>query len=230
MYCTICSRPATTFTFIRENNIVISADEPVVQEDGSILVACAAALQKALDNAAEGTTTIKIAGDIVGDVIVKQSEGKNIVIDGCGYNYDGTVYVWGAARYQGAETLDIKNVNFKHAEGAIDFISSNTTASAERYAHNVTIEGCTFEGDEENAVAAKFRQSYNIVIKDSEVIAGHSLAQLTGCTGVAIEGATVKAGRGVSFGTSKNCTVSGSVFEAESYGLRADGTITDGHD
>ena len=213
----------TTFTFIRENNIVISADEPVVQEDGSILVACAAALQKALDNAAKGTTTIKIAGDIVGDVIVKQTEDKNIVIDGMEYNYDGTIYIWGNARYEGAETLDIKNVNFKHADGAIDFISSNTTASAERYAHNVTIEGCSFEGGA-NAVAAKFRQAYDIVIKNSKVIAGHSLAQLNGCAGVAIEGVDVKAGRGVSFGTSTGCTVSGSSFEAVSYGLRADGT------
>ena len=217
----------TTFTFIRENNIVISADEPVVQEDGSILVACAAALQKALDNAAEGTTTIKIAGDIVGNVIVKQTEGKNIVIDGKEYNYDGTIYIWGNARYEGAETLDIKNVNFKHAEGEIDFISSNSTTSAERYAHNVTIEGCTFEGGA-NAVAARFRQAYNIAFKDSEVIAGHSLAQLNGCSGVAIEGTTVKAGRGVSFGTSKDCTVSRSTFEADSYGLRADGTIKEG--
>ena len=116
-------------------------------------------------------------------------------------------------------------MNFKHAEGAIDFISSNSTASAERYAHNVTIEGCTFEGDVD-AVAARFRQAYNIAIKDSELIAGHSLAQLNGCAGVAIEGTTVKAGRGVSFGTSTDCTVSTSTFEADSYGLRADGSST----
>lgn len=209
------------------NGITFISEGLAVDAEGNMVAYSAAGLQQALDNAAEGTTTVSFGQNLAGDVIVKQSEGKNIVIDGCGYNYDGTVYVWGAARYQGAETLAIKNVNFKHAEGAIDFISSNTTASAERYAHNVTIEGCTFEGGVD-AVAAKFRQSYNIVIKDSEVIAGHSLAQLTGCTGVAIEGATVKAGRGVSFGTSKNCTVSGSTFDAESYGLRADGTITDG--
>jgi hypothetical protein len=118
-------------------------------------------------------------------------------------------------------------VNFKHAEGAIDFISSNSTASAERYAHNVTIEGCTFEGGA-NAVAARFRQAYNIAIKDSEVIAGHSLAQLNGCSGVAIEGTIVNAGRGVSFGTSTDCTVLASTFEADSYGLRADGKIKEG--
>ena len=193
--------------------------------DGNPVVTSIEGLQYALDNAAEGTTTIFFGKDLVGDVIVKQVEGKNIVIDGKEYNYDGTIYIWGNARSNGAETLDIKNVNFKHTDGAIDFISSNSTASAERYAHNVTIEGCTFEGDSD-AVAARFRQAFDITIKDSEVKSGHSLAQLNGCSGVAIEGTTVKAGRGVSFGTSTDCTVSASTFEADSYGLRADGSST----
>ena len=195
--------------------------------EGETVVTTIEGLQYALDNAAEGTTTIIIGKDLAGNVIVKQTEGKNIVIDGKEFNYDGTIYIWGNARSNGAETLDIKNLNFKHAEGAIDFISSNTTASAERYAHNVTIEGCTFEGGAD-AVAARFRQAFDITIKNSQVISGHSLAQLNGCAGVVIEGVDVKAGRGVSFGTSTNCTVSGSVFEAASYGLRADGTIKEG--
>ena len=195
--------------------------------EGETVVTTIEGLQYALDNAAEGTTTIIIGKDLAGNVIVKQTEGKNIVIDGKEFNYDGTIYIWGNARSNGAETLDIKNLNFKHAEGAIDFISSNTTVPAERYAHNVTIEGCTFEGGAD-AVAARFRQAFDITIKNSQVISGHSLAQLNGCAGVVIEGVDVKAGRGVSFGTSTNCTVSGSVFEAASYGLRADGTIKEG--
>ena len=205
------------------NGLTFISEGLAVDAEGNLYAYSAAGLQQALDNAAEGTTTVSFGQNLAGDAIVKQVEGKNFVIDGKGYNYDGTIYIWGNARYEGAETLAIKNVNFKHAEGAIDFISSNTTASAERYAHNVTIEGCTFEGGAD-AVAARFRQAFKIAIKDSEVIAGHSLAQLTGCTGVAIEGVDVKAGRGVSFGTSTNCTVSGSVFEAASYGLRADGS------
>ena len=207
------------------NGLTFISEGLAVDAEGNLYAYSAAGLQQALDNAAEGTTTVSFGQNLAGDVIVKQTEGKNIVIDGKEYNYDGTIYIWGNARYEGAETLAIKNVNFKHAEGAIDFISSNSTASAERYAHNVTIEGCTFEGGA-NAVAARFRQAYNIAFKDSEVIAGHSLAQLNGCSGVAIEGTTVKAGRGVSFGTSTGCTVSASTFEADSYGLRADGSST----
>ena len=205
------------------NGLTFISEGLAVDAEDNLYAFSAAGLQEALDAAAEGTTTVSFGQNLVGDVIVKQTEGKNIVIDGKEYNYDGTIYIWGNARSNGAETLDIKNVNFKHAEGSIDFISSNSTASAERYAHNVTIEGCTFEGGA-NAVAARFRQAFNIAIKDSEVIAGHSLAQLNGCSGVAIEGTTVKAGRGVSFGTSTDCTVFASTFEADSYGLRADGT------
>ena len=205
------------------NGLTFISEGLAVDAEDNLYAFSAAGLQEALDAAAEGTTTVSFGQYLVGDVIVKQTEGKNIVLDGCDYNYDGTIYIWGGARYDGAETLAIQNVNFKHAEGAIDFISSNTTVRAERYAHNVTIEGCTFEGGAE-AVAAKFRQAYNITIKNSQVIAGHSLAQLNGCAGVAIEGVDVKAGRGVSFGTSTSCRVSSSTFEAESYGLRADGT------
>ena len=209
------------------NGLTFISEGLAVDAEDNLYAFSAAGLQEALDAAAEGTTTVSFGQNLVGDVIVKQTEGKNIVIDGKEYNYDGTIYIWGNARYEGAETLDIKNVNFKHAEGAIDFISSNTTVPAERYAHNVTIEGCTFEGGAD-AVAAKFRQAFDITIKDSEVKSGHSLAQLNGCSGVAIEGTTVKAGRGVSFGTSTACRVSNSTFEAESYGLRADGTIKEG--
>ena len=207
------------------NGLTFISEGLAVDAEGNLYAYSAAGLQQALDNAAEGTTTVSFGQNLAGNVIVKQTEGKNIVIDGKEYNYDGTIYIWGNARYEGAETLAIKNVNFKHADGAIDFISSNSTASAERYAHNVTIEGCTFEGGAD-AVAARFRQAFDITIKDSEVKSGHSLAQLNGCSGVAIEGTTVKAGRGVSFGTSTDCTVSASTFEADSYGLRADGSST----
>ena len=205
------------------NGLTFISEGLAVDAEGNMYAFNAAGLQEALDAAVEGTNTIFFGQNLAGDAIVKQVEGKNFVIDGKGYNYDGTIYIWGNARYEGAETLDIKNVNFKHAEGAIDFISSNTTVSEERYAHNVTIEGCTFEGGAD-AVAARFRQAFDITIKNSQVIAGHSLAQLYGCNGVTIDGATVKAGRGVSFGTSTGCVVNNSAFDVDSYGLRADGT------
>ena len=92
-------------------------------------------------------------------------------------------------------------------------------------AHNITIEGCTFEGDGADVIVAKFRQGKNIAIKNCNAEVGHSLMQLYGCTNVTVEGVVVEAGRGISFGTSTNITVKNSYFGAESYGLRADATV-----
>ena len=188
-----------------------------------ILVDDAAGLQNALNNVLAGETEIRFAADIKGDVTVDQQEGKNVVINGDGKKYDGTILIDGNARSNGAETVAIKNINFETEAAELNFVEMNSTDGAVRYAHNVTIEGCTFKGGE-NVVGAKFRQCYNIVIKDSKVLAGHSLAQLYGCTGVTIDGVEVNAGRGVSFGTSTNCKVSDSKFVVESYGLRAEPT------
>ncbi|MBO7186578.1 MAG: hypothetical protein J6V59_06765, partial [Alistipes sp.] len=140
------------------------------------------------------------------------------------YEFAGTITIDGNSRYTD-ETVLIKNVNFVNDnDEEISFVEMNSTDGAVRYAHNVTIEACTFTGGK-NSVAAKFRQSHNITIKDCAVVSGHSLAQFYGCENILIEGTTVNADRGVSFGTSTICAVKGSTFTAKSYGLRADGTV-----
>ena len=184
-----------------------------------------ASLKYFLNNTVAGENVIELAANIEGNVRVDQKEDHNVVINGHDFNYCGTISIDGHARYEGVETVLIKNVNFVAAEDvAIDFIEQNSTESALRYAHNVTIEKCTFKGGK-NAVAARFRQCWNIKFIDCEVKAGHSLAQMTGCTNVAIEGTKVNALRGVSFGTSKKCSVKNSTFNVEKYGLRADGSV-----
>ena len=183
-----------------------------------------ASLQYFLNNTVVGENVIELAANIEGNVTVDQKEGHNVVINGHDFKYCGTISIDGNSRYT-AETVAIKNINFVAAEDvAIDFIEQNSADGAVRYAHNVTIEECTFKGGE-NAVAVKFRQSHNIIVKNCEVLAGHSLAQFYGCENVAIEGTTVNALRGVSFGTSQNCSVKNSTFTVEKYGLRADGTV-----
>ena len=178
-----------------------------------------------LKNTETGENTIELAANIEGNVRVDQKEGHNVVIVGHNYNYDGTISIDGHSRSAGLETVRIKDVNFVAADDkTIDFIEQDSTDGAIRYAHNVTIENCTFKGGE-NAVGMRFRQCFDIVIKDCEVKAGHSLAQMTGCATVAIEGTTVNSSRGVSFGTSTNCSVKNSTFNVESYGLRADGSV-----
>ena len=183
-----------------------------------------ASLQSWLNNTNAGDNVIYFADNIEGDVTVYQKEGHNVVIDGNYYEFAGTITIDGNSRYTD-ETVLIKNVNFVNDnDEEISFVEMNSTDGAVRYAHNVTIEACTFTGGE-NSVAAKFRQSHNITIKDCAVVSGHSLAQFYGCENILIEGTTVNADRGVSFGTSTICAVKGSTFTAKSYGLRADGTV-----
>ncbi len=192
----------------------------------------AAELQKALDNYENGQTII-LGADIKGNVTVNQVEGKDYVIDGNGYNYDGTIYVDGNARNNGAETVTIRNFNFATDSSDINFIEQNSTDSAVRYPHNVTIENCSFLATGENVAAVKIRQGYNITIKDcvadgvtrASTSGMHSLGQFYGCTGITIDGVEFNADRGVSFGTSLNVVVKNSTFVAKYYGLRADASV-----
>ena len=189
-------------------------------------------LQEALDNYVNGQT-IFLVGDIEGNVTVDQVEGKDYVIDGNGFNYDGTIYIDGNARYNGAETLTIRNINFATDKDKINFIEQNSTDGAVRYPHNVTVENCSFRATGVDVAALKIRQGYNITIKDcvadgvtrANTSGMHSLGQFYGCTGITIDGVNFNAGRGVSFGTSLNVVVKNSTFVAESYGLRADASV-----
>ena len=215
---TIVGNVLTTAT---EINVTIDDNFAGKYERNFVLVNTAKELQEALDAYKNGQT-ILFDANIEGNVTVDQVADKDYVIDGNNYEYTGTITIDGNARFDGAETVLIKNVNFVHTGDAeINFIEMNSTESAVRYAHNVTIEKCTFKGGD-NTTATKFRQCYNIKFVDCEVISGHSLAQLYGCTNVTIEGTTVKALRGVSFGTSTGCVVKNSAFDVEKYGLRVD--------
>ena len=213
----------------------IFTSEMNVEGDTGVItmkVATMAELQDAI-NKAKGNTVIEFEQDINAEatraadaeIIVPQKEGVNLTIDGCGFKFDGTFYIHGNARHNGKETLTFKNINFEHVTGAIDFISSNSTGSVERYAHNVTIEDCTFTGNEE-VVAMRWRQSYNIVVKNVEATNMHSLMQANGCTGIELENVVVEnSGRGVSLGTSTNVNIKGVEFAVETYGIRADGSV-----
>ena len=208
-------------------------------------------LQAAIDACSIGDNTVqllnKYAEPITEDVTIKQTEGVNITIDGelvAGgvsrkRKYSGTITIHGNARYEGAETLTIKNIDFITSEAGHYFIDSNSTGSVERYAHNVTISDCSFtavkgSAAEHTAVAVRIRQGYNITI-EAEGIARvtaqymHSLFQGYGCNGVTFNNVNVNYMKnGISVGTSENVvfnTVQINIrSDAAGYGIRADGT------
>ena len=182
-------------------------------------------LQDALNNTVEGDNTIVFGDDVVGDITASQVQGKNVIIDGNNKKFDGTILVVGNNGSTQTDTLVIKNINFSSEEDSIDFIQQNSQNAPGRYAHNITIENCTFNG-KANAVGMRFRQCYNITVKDCVMESGHSLAQFVSCTGIYVDGVEVKAGRGIALGTSKDCVVKNATIEADSYGLRAEPTST----
>ncbi len=197
-------------------------------------VATVAELQAAIDAAVAGDNVIKFEQDIdanstraAADIVVTQKEGINILIDGCGYKFDGTFYVHGQARHDKPETLTFNKINFAHADGAIDFISCNTTESAKRYAHNVFVTNCTFTGnDNGDVVGLRMRQCYNITISNSKFEKMHSLMWATGGNNFSVNNVeVVDCKNGISFGTTTGLNVANSTIEAAAYGIRVDGGV-----
>ena len=214
-------------------------DEPGYEVDGdtgelTMSVATAQELQEAI-YAATGNATIKFEQDIDANatrsaavtIIVPQKEGVNLTIDGCDFKFDGTFEIHGAARFNKPETLTFKNINFEHADGSIDFISGNSTESAKRYAHNVTIEDCTFTGNANgDVVGMRLRQSYNILVKNVEATNVHSLIWATGVTGLEFDGVKSEGKNGISTGTTAEFSVKNSdIVATDGYGVRADGSV-----
>ena len=184
-------------------------------------------LQAAINNFVNGQH-ILFANDIKGSVFVKQNVDKDYIIDGNGYKLEGNIEINGDGRQAGLDSVTIKNVKFTTTQDAITFIDSEKQKydGKYNYAHNIYVENCSFEGAGENVIGLKIRQAKNVVVKNCVANVGHSLAQLYGCNGVTVDGATVNAGRGISLGTSTNCVVKNSTFEVDSYGLRAEPTAT----
>ena len=187
-------------------------------------------LQTAIYKAADAKTSawFRIAADLQGNIIVPQVENAHFIIDGCGHKFDGSFDIYGNARSTGAETLKFVDINFEHFDGAIDFITCNTTESNKRYAHNVTVDNCTFTGNgkDGDVVGIRYRQCFNVTVTNTTGTALHSLMQATGTSGVTIDNVTLTdCGRGVSLGTSTDLNVSNVDFTVDSYGIRADGSV-----
>lgn len=200
--------------------------------DNYTSVATIAELQAALD-AATGNALIVVGADLVGDATAAQKENVNLTIDGAGYKFDGTLNIHGHNRHNGAETLTIKNVKFyTENTAAMDFIwSADSNNGTIRYAHNITLDGCSFEAPVgTDVVGMRFKQAYNLVVKNCVMNGGHSLVQNTSMTGQTFENLTVEAGRGINLQTSSlntkvvNCNIKAT--KADGYGIRVDAGAT----
>lgn len=209
--------------------------------EGGVSVATAQDLQTEIDNAQPGTTIIKFDGDITGEearsasnveIIINQKEGVNLIIDGCGYKFDGKFDIYGHARFEGKETLKFTNINFEHTDNSsVDFISCNTTDSEKRYAHNVIVENCTFVGNgsvdsETGVMGMRYRQCYYMEVKNSTFKNMYGIIWATGGEGITLDNVTsTDSKNGASFGTTTDLLVENSNIEANVYGIRVDASV-----
>ena len=216
--------------FVAEGYYSTEVEAGVFVVADAYTVANVAGLQAALDAKIED---IRFAGDLAGDVTVDQQEGVNYTIDGAGYKFDGTLYINGHNRVNGAETLTIKNVAFAtESTSAMDFVwNADSNSGTIRYAHNITFDGCSFTAPAgTDVVGIRMKQAYNIVVKDCVMNGGHSLAQFTSMTNVDFVNCTVEAGRGINLQTScldldvVNCNFTAT--KADGYGIRCDAGAT----
>ena len=198
----------------------------------SVLVKTADQLQAAVNNAVAGVNEIGLGADIEGDVTIRQKVGVNLVINGLDKKFDGTFFLEGGVQGQSPETLTFKNINFEHtSDTAKDFISCDDAKTiGKRYAHNVTVDDCTFTGNgNKNVVAVRYRQCFDMIVKNSTATGLHSFMWATGGNGLTIDNVTVENSlNGVHFGTSKNVVIRNSDLSVEVYGIRADGNYTAG--
>ena len=220
---------------------LVEVDEWIEQDvDGGAVegevsfVTSAAQIQEILDNATEDVT-ILFGTDITdGDVNILQKEGIDVTINGNGKKFTGVFNVNGDGRSAGKETLTFTGINFEASEAKTFIISPSKINNRYSYAHNITIEGCTFTGAYDQGVevgAASFTGAYNIVMKNCEAYKMHSLLQTQSVDNtVLVENVKVVASKnGVSFGNAAFPTLRNAEIEAEFYGVRADGNADRGN-
>ena len=199
----------------------------MAEQEGVTFVRSAAELQAAVDNAENGAV-IAFAADITGDVVVTQKAGTSITINGCDKKFNGVMTVFGNGNQAGEEALTIKDVAFVAAEGAESCIVSpdRVVNNKYSYAHNVTIEGCTFTDPDGAVNCAAVRTQdggdKNWTVKDCTVDnTMHSLLQVQNIEGkLTVTGCTVKSKNGANLNSTTNLEMTGCTFDVKGYAVR----------
>ena len=199
-----------------------------------VVVSTAKDLQLALDNAVVGNNTIFLGNDIVGDVMVHQKSGINIVVYGQGRTYEGTIRIHNGSNYNDG-TFKIEGVNFQTSTESLNFIMPNDfdvqNGVTRRYSNNITVENCTFtaEGAAVNtAVGVQAKSCKNLQVIGCTATDMHSLLQAQSCgEDVIVKNVTIDGKNGVAFKQVKNAVVDGATITADAYGIRFDGNIAD---
>ena len=202
--------------------------------DQTINVSTAAELQAAIDAAVLGNNIITFDADITAEtIIVPQNEGINIVINGADHKFDGKMEIHGKSSFTTNTDLTISDINFETSTSGRVFIWSDDQNAPVRYAHNVTIKGCTFTATGEavhTAVGAKFRQAKDIQMIDCTATDMHTIFQSESCGNdgtITVDNVTtVNCKNSVSFNNTQNAIIANSKLQSvgvDGYGVRVKG-------
>lgn len=195
--------------------------------DGMQIVSTLIELQSALDNATTDMW-LSLHADITGNVTITQKEGVNVVIDGNENKFTGIMTVFGNARQSGAESLLIQNVKFVAADGAGSCIVSpdRTVNNKYSYAHNVTVQNCTFTDPDGSVNCAAIRHDdggdknwtvKNCLVDDTM----HSILQVNNVAGkLTMDDCTVLSKNGANLNSCTYVEMTECNFDVKGYAVR----------
>ena len=186
-------------------------------------------VQAALDAAPAGeTTTIYLGATIEGDVIEHQKADRNVIIDGMGNKWNGTIKIHNGSDYNNGE-ITVKKVNFETSDAERNFIEALENGS-ERYSNNITVDSCTFTSPatrsiNEGVVGVQVKSSKNVKVLNCKANNIHSLLQAQSCDeNVIVKDAKINGCKnGVAFKAVKKAVVEGCEINVAGYGIRFDG-------
>ena len=123
-----------------------------------------ATLAEAIKACVAGDNTIELLANCAEKVTITQVNGTNITINGNGKTYTGTITIKGdkvANNLYNTETLTFQNINFAPA-----YNTYAITAEKNTYVRNITVDGCTFKGNND-VYGINARNAYNYTVKNT---------------------------------------------------------------
>lgn len=221
-------------TFVNTNT-TNSETAPGEGTSGQVtLVASAAELQNAIDNA-NADLTIKFKNDISSEeaIVIVQEANVNLVIDGNDKTFRGGFLINGDARLSGSETVTFKKINFESkVDGQVFVQSPQKINGTYSYAHNVTLDECSFaNAGKTDVVACNFNEGYNWTISNCYADGIHSVVQVSSVpTGVTLKNVVGTCTEGL-VNVKTSCAGGLEVYNTNvsvtgnnGYGVRMDGT------
>ena len=207
-------------------NVKIEPDYKEPDNNVETIVYNATELQAALDAAEEGTTTIRLATDVEGEVTLAQKPNTEVVFDGGGNTFSGVLTIDGKSATITTAGFTVKNLKFaalasRAAASSDACIRLGDGTNATRYTCNVTVENCIFDAPGLVGVKSYTGGDKDLTITNCTATENaHSLVQAKGIDGVVVKNCEVKSKNGMNFNNSDNVTVEDCTVNVRGYAVR----------